>query len=329
MPAVGIVPSGAASTAVGVTWQRYWSLLADQLGLYANDLTVLSQASFEPRRNVIVDKLRDDDAGREQWAGGYLYGRTSATGGTQAKILGQGYHGQFGALALADPPATAFPDGTALELSYPLPIKRHNAIKGVADLVNEALTRVWLEARIVINGDGTQDYSLTAYPWLRSKAQTRGIWDYRSYGTSYPTALSVAGYEVRTNGATRTLVTAATYSTSETFELAVLVRGDRLIYDGSTWSYPATPGLTADTSQAAAPEEWVVTIGMVKGLQQLRKMPGIDQADVERRMKIWAPAAAEIILHEQPEPLADPVEPMVVGETTVSDAMSREVIGTP
>lgn len=329
MPAVAIVPAVSASApATGVTWRRYWTRLAREAGRYAPDLAVLSQAAFEPRRNVVIDRLRDDEASRDAWAGGYLYARTSEDQGSQHKILSQGYHGQFGALALADPPSVAIPNGTALEASWPLPIKRHNGLDGYADLVNEALSKVYVEARVVFEGDGTRSHSLASYgTWLWSLAQTRGIWDTRTYGSAYPNALSQAGYEIRTDGAARTLVTEATYQDGEAFELAVLVRGDRLIRTGTSWGYPTTPGCANDTDQAAVPEEWVLAIGMVKVLQKMRELPNVDPALVERKMRSWAPAAAAIVLQEQPDPMAVRGVSMIESETTGAD-WTREVIGT-
>lgn len=335
MPIVGIGPGGGstptpASTA-GTTWARYWALLAAQLCLYENDLTVAEQAAFEPRRNVIVDRLRDDDAARDMWAGAYLYGHVTEASGTQAKILSQGYHGQFGVLQLADPPLAEFQTGAALELSSPLPIKTHNATKGVAALVNEALARTWLPARLTLTGNGTRSQDLSAYPYIRQPQQLQGVYDNIWGPAGDPLELSYAGYRLDLDGQTRTLVTDLTYTTADTFQVAVLVRGDSLVFDGTDWLYPATPGLTADNYQAAAPEHWVTTIGMVKGLQELRKLNareklllarnrtiGADErklttmalsdqaAEIERNMAAWAPAAKRIVMEEFPQPVQAP-----------------------
>ncbi len=324
MPAVAIVPT--STPAAGVTLRQYRRPLADQLGLYDPDLTVISQASFEPRRNVIVDRLRDDDAARDRWAGGYLFARTSAAG-TQAKILGQGYHGQLGALALADPPTTAFPDGTGLELSWPLPIRRHGGIKGINDLVNEALARTRILARIVMVGDGTRDHSLAAYPFVTSDTDIRAVYDTLVYGPTQPLERSRSRGRIERNGATTTFISDVAYGTGETWHLEVYVPGDRLVNDGSGWLYPTTPGLQNDDYQAAAPQHWVTTIGMVKGLQQLRKMLMADRTierlernarllEIKDQMKAWAPAAYKIVRNEIARPVpaeADAVFGVVPG----------------
>lgn len=316
MPSVAIVPasSGVVTSASAV---RYRNLLADQLGLYDGNLSLSSLASGpDAARYLVIDALRDDEAAREAWAGGYAYARTGVVG-EQYKLLGHGYHGRYGALAVSNPPSVPVPVGTPIDLSWPLPIKRRNAIKGIDDLVNEALARCWILARLSIVGTGSRSISLAPYTFITSDNQIRGIYDTFTNGLGVPLELSQYGERVTANGASRTIVTDLTYSAADTFEVEVFVRADHLVYDGSGWLYPTTPGLLNDTYRAAAPEHWVVTLGMVKALQQLRKMAMMDRAmdhaerglqlgEIDRRLRTWGAAARKIILDEMPRPLARP-----------------------
>ncbi len=328
MPPI-IIPASATS-GTGSTLATLRHRLADELGFYASTTVTSVAASGEAARVVLADELRDDEAGYEFLGMPWVYVVSGAQIGTQRRALGQpsvGYQGNYGGLFLSRPYAAALASGVTIEVTSPLPVKRHLAIKGLNDLVNEALARIWIEARISLTGNATRSYSLASYPWLQTYEQTRGIWDSRQYGTSYPTELSACRYRIATNGITRTLVADAIYATSETFELAVIVRADRLVYDGASWAYVAqnaAPGLLGDTYQAAAPEEWVVAIGMVKALQHLTKLTEAHRSlsDDERarvltgiaqRRRVWALTAASIVADEMPRPLPERTEPLVMG----------------
>lgn len=332
MPAFGFAPSASASaTGAGIALPDYRRPLADELGLYNPTLSVSALATGpDGARYLILDGLRDDEAERDKWAGGYAYAHTSPHG-TQLKILGQGTHGQHGAIAVANPPGTAIPESTQVELSWPLPIKRYAAIKGIDDLVNEALGASRILARISFTGDGLREQSLTAYPFIWSDLDIRALYDARANGATQPVEMASRGFRLDVDGATRTLVTDATYAASETFELEVYVRGDRLVNDGTGWIYPSsTPGLLSDDYQAAVEEHWVVAFGMVKGLAQLRKMAmadrGIDRAEraarigeISLRMTAWGRTAARIRAYETPSPIARP-RAGLVGLSTSSGA---------
>lgn len=313
MPAFGIGPSGS-TTASGIALPAYRNPLADQLGLYDGGLSVASLASGpDANRYIIVDGLRDDEAQRDQWSGGYLYAQTSPTSGTQLKILSTGMHGRYGALAVANPPTVAIPAGTPIILSWPLPIKRYAGIKGIDDLVNEALARTRVLARISFVGDATQSHSLIDYLFIATDDDVRTMYDSTIYGPAYPLTPSPYGFHVDTNGATRTLVTDYTYPAGFTFEIEVSVRGDLLVYDGSGWLYPTTPGLLDDTYQAAAPEPWVTAFGMGKGIQQLQKMvradrsvPGAERserlAELQQQFQHWSGVAHRVSVNDMPPP---------------------------
>jgi hypothetical protein len=284
MPPIFVVPvSAPAATGDGIEFSRYWQALADKLlTLYDPNLAVLSQAAVEPRRNLIIDRLHDDEGARDAYAGAYVYAQTTEALGSQHKALGQGYHGQYGALALADPPTDAIENGTQLYLTWPLPIRRHNAVKGVADCALEGIRTARIKARIGFTGDGTQEHSLTEYPFIASEDDIIGIWDRRGSSSTDPTAFSPYGFHLQTDGATQVLVTDATYSVSEAFTLEAIVRGDHLVHDGSSWSYPSTPGLVNDTDRAAVPLDWAVAFGMWHGVEQLQKLNALEVHRVSR-----------------------------------------------
>lgn len=317
MPAYGFGPaSGGSSSTTGTALPQYRAALANELlTKYDGNLTVSALGSGpDAARYIIINELRDDEAMRDFWAGGYLYAHTAPTG-VQMKILGQGAHNQFGALAVANPPSPAIPVGTRIQLSQPLPIKRHVGIKGIDDYVNEALAISRVLARISLTGDGTRDQSLAGYPFIRSEVDIRAIYDTRDVGASEPVELSSSGFRLDASGAAMTLVTEATYDASETFQMEVFVRGDYLVFDGSGWLYPTTPGLLDEDYRAAVEEHWVVAFGMVKGLTQLRKLvmadPKIDRAekneqigDLTGRLRSWRARANRIVANEFPKPIA-------------------------
>jgi hypothetical protein len=294
---VGIGPASGAAAASGVALTAYRSALADQLGLYDGTLVVTALGSGpDGRRYLILDGLRDDEAARDAWAGGYAYAHTAPVG-TQFKLLGQGYHGQFGAVAVANPPASAVPIGTAVELSSPLPIKRRGAILGIDDLINIALRRCPVRARLHFTGDATREHSLLGYPFVESEDDILGLYDTLSYGIAgAPLEPSDWGFRLTADGASKTLVTDATYASGAAFDAEVLVKGDRLVNDGTGWLYPTTPGLLDDAYQAAVPLAWVVAFGMVEGIKELMKLVRMDRSldRAERAVRLTELAAEAV-----------------------------------
>jgi hypothetical protein len=104
--------------------------------------------------------------------------------------------------------------------------------------------------------------------------------------------------------------------------VAVLVRGDRLVYDGASWSYPTVPGLQGDDWQAAVPEHWVLAFGMVKALDALKRVVrqrrDLSQqekaewmAEILESYKMWWRAARRIQVYELPRSMPARSEPMV------------------
>ena len=319
MPIPFIVLS-SSQTGTGPTLADYRHRLADELGFYLRTTVSTVATSGEATRVVLANEIRDDEAGYDFMGRPWLYVASGNQSGTQRRILtedGVGYQGSRSALMLSRPLAGALASGDAIEITSPLPVKRHLAIKGLNDLVNEALDRIWLEARISITGNGTYSYSKASYPWLTRYDQTRGIYDTLWLSSGEAPALSPYGYRLDVNGQSRTLVTEQSYTTADTFQLAVFVRASRLVYDGASWSYVTSPtGLLNDTYQAAAAEEWVATFGMVKALQHLTRLTLMDRrmdkdekilmlADLVSRRQQYALAAGEIKRREFPKSLPE------------------------
>lgn len=317
----------------GPTLLRLRSRLADEIGFYHSTTVSDTGDNGDAARVVIADEFRDDEIGYEHNAAVWLYAQNGAQAGVQRRIIAQpeaGYLGSMAAMQVSRPFTAALASGVTVELTSPLPVKRHLGIKGLNELLNEGLARIWTEVRLTITGNSTYSYSLAAYPWLQTYEQTRGIWDYRSGGTTNPSELSAAGYRLVKNGAGVSLVTNALYTSSETFELAVIVRADRYVSDGTTWAYTATPGLLGDAYQAACPEEWAIAFAMVKALQYLTRLVMKDKrlskeekaerlSDILPRRRTWALTAASILMDEMPQPIQEATTPLVVGAGDDSD----------
>lgn len=308
MPAPIILPASTAGT--GVTRARYVSALADQLGVYRATTVATTATGADPKRLVLSDDLRDDGEDPDDtFERLYVYVADGDEAGQQRRIVRTGHVGRFGAAYLSRPFTTTLTSGTPLLITGPLPVGRNGRRKGLQTIVNEALARIVLEARLPFTGTGSREISLDDYPWLNRTDQTSGLYDTHSSGVSTdPLDLSPGRYRIVANGADRSLVTDDTYYDGEAFELAVIVAAVNLISDGTTWAYVDGTGLTDDDDQAAAPLNWVVTFGMVLALRHLMTLVDMDPslADAERvrmlagyqrRLPTWAAAAAYI--HER------------------------------
>lgn len=318
-----ILPSTTSGTALAVLRHR----LADELGFYQAVAVSDTPTNADAARVVLSDELRDDEAGVGHMAARWLYVATGTQQGTQRRILRQpdaGYQGPVGAVMLSRPLDSTLTEGDQVEVTNPLPVKRHTGVKGLNDIINEALALIWIEARLSLTGNGGYEYDLSAYPWLRIYEQMRGIYDTRWLPGGSPSELSSYGYRLVTNGATRTLITEQSYTTADTFEVAVIIKADRLVSDGTDWFYAddLAPGLQDDAWETPAPERWVLAFAMVKALQYLTRLLMADQrmdkqeraaalADIMERRQTWARAAAEIKLKEFPTPLPERTQPMV------------------
>ncbi len=162
-------------------------------------------------------------------------------------------------------------------------------------------------------GTGSNLHALTTWPFLREASQTTGLYDRLSgISGSNATELSGGGYRITASNIDVNLVTDSVYGTNAPFWLGVIARASELVRTGASWAFGGT-GLTAWTDQAAAPEDWVRTFGMVKALEYLEILYDADEKLTDakrdrlmrrlaRRLPRYATAAAKIALTQFPEP---------------------------
>jgi hypothetical protein len=286
----------------------------------------------DPSRVVLAEELRDDEVGYQLAARQWLYVSTGALAGVQRRLLSPheaGYQGELGALVVSRPYATPLAAGSLVEVTSPLPVRRHLGVKGLREAVNEALALIKIPIRIVVVGNGTYEYGLADYPYLTAAEQVRAVSDTRALGPAAPAAPSGYPYRIVADGIGRTLVPSAIYGASETFTLDVVIPADRYVHDGSDWTLVDpndTPGLQGDDQQTAAPADWVHAFGMVKALQTVSRVvvaqPRLEPterqfllAELMGRRQTWARTAADIKWRAFPQPVQD-VHPVLVGRTT-------------
>jgi hypothetical protein len=330
MPTPLIVPTSTSGQ--GFTLLDYRSDLGETLGLYQHLMVTQLATGGEAARHVILDELRDDEQERSQWAGAYLYARDGVQAGQQRRILREGYEGQFGALRLSRPFAAALLAGTSVELSWPLPVKKHLTVKGLDDIVNEALERCRVEARLSMTGDGTSAFNLSQHPSILRYEDTNGLYDWRGRVVATDNAgLSPYAYDLRVNGHEIKLETSYLYTSGDTFELAIFSKAKYLVAQNNVWGY-SNAGLVADDDQAAVPLHWVRAFGMVKALRHLDQLAMRDASlsDAARQAVLathardrqqWARACVSIIQHEFPLPMqAAPPSMALVGSVSTPSA---------
>lgn len=327
MPTPAII--GSAPTSAGPTQRRLRRRLADELGSWQEVTVSATATNPESTRTLIVNELRDDEVGTSHLFDAWAYVRTLAQAGTQRRILAQdeaGWQGAIGVLTTSRPFDAAVTVGAVLEITDPLPVKRHvgrngRSVKGLNDLVNEGLALCRTTARIALTGNGTDTHDLGAlYPFITDEAQILGLYDTRWLASGTSPALSPYGARLVRNGVTHTLVTDYAYSTSETFYLDVIVPADLLVYDGAAWAFVTTPGLQGDAWQAAVPEHWALAFGMTKALEYLSRLTlarsdlAADEkklllADLLDRRRKWSKAAWLIQQREFPRPTQERTTP--------------------
>lgn len=308
LPAAG----GSPSPPSPVTGVRYRNLLADELGLYSSTTVTTTATTADADRQVILSDFGFDGVSQDYLDRSYLYVKDGDQAGLQRRVLSGTFDGPIQSMLIDKPYSAPLQSGTAVEITWPLPVKRHMNVRGLFELVNEALRMCWVPVRITTTGNNTYSYDLSAYPWIEQPDQIYGIYDTVLTTPQLPYQLSSYDYSIREFGAARSLLVHRLYTTAETFEIYAVVRGDRYLSDGTTWTFRTTPGLLNDTEQAAVPEAWVLAFGMVKALQQWAKLVHADRrmsreerqetlADLAQRRDMWARAAYQIKTYEFPQ----------------------------
>jgi hypothetical protein len=319
------IAPGAITFSAFPTLRDLVEAVAVEVGAYRRTATGTMPIGGEPGRWVMIPELADDEAARATFEDGYLYVESGAQAGKQRRIRREGYEGAWGAVALARVlPLNLVPNVTVI-LTQPLPMFKNVLTDGFVEIVRRNLARIRVRARIPLIGNGTQTYGLSGYDFITSKDVTDGIYDRRWLRSDGPTARTTAEYDVVTDGATITLATDDVYGTSESFELAALVPADRLLYDGTSWSYVST-GLTDLDGQAAVPIAWLRPLAVVDAFDSVARLLRREQragliakADADERIaenarlvdERWGPAAQEIIRKRLPRKDPDPPRELV------------------
>ena len=194
---------------------------------------------------------------------------------------------------------------------------------GANQVVDEALERTTVEARLPFTGDGTHTVSLVDWPFLQREEQVKALRDHRlSWRTDVPTRVSYYRWQLHHEGATvtRWRPSGATPRADVSSELVVLVPGSRLLGSGGAWGYVERPGLCSAPvgTNAAAPVHWVREIGCVQAFKHLLEVTEEDlsltdalrqrrTARYQARMQQYAVSAATMKQNQFPRP--DPKPP--------------------
>lgn len=310
-----IIPgAGAGGGATGTRLRDLRAEIAEELGYYRRAL-VTSVAAGDPGRYVVSEDLADDERHWAQQLGTYVYVSDGALAGQSRRVVETAYHGELGALTLSHPLPAPLAVNTTVEVTSPLPIGRWGGLWGIDGAIDQALARLPVEVRVPLEGAGGYGTSLAAFPWISSEEQTRGIYERSLDG---PPVRSPLPYRIERDGGLLTLVTSRPYGTDEPFWLSVLVPADQVLWDGTTWVVVdySQRGLRGRSAYGVAcPPRWVRVFGMVKALQQLRKLiistaeqdrnaragQALQAADAAARIRSWA-TAAKLIVDEFPKP---------------------------
>lgn len=324
MPFPLVIPASVSTPTSMPTLADGRHALADQLGAYLRTIVSSTSPNGESGRWVLLDELRDDEAGRAAFAGGYVYAVTGAQAGKSRRVRSEGFEGHYAALGLARPFPAALAPGVTVEVTNPLPVIRTGVVKGLNDLWNEGLDRTTIEVRLALTGNGTRIISLASYGAIMQAGRVDGIyyWPNGQSSTLPPCRLTVDPV-VTTNGGVFTLDPGYTFSEDVPFQVRILVQASRYVYDGSAWGF-STTGLTADTHQAAAPVEWVLPVAMVKALQYLTRLTVADRVmpkdekreridELMQQRRVWAKAAADVIRDVMPHPEAKASQGLIGG----------------
>jgi len=327
MPVTFRVPEDSGAPSTFGTLLEVAEKVAENLGDFSRTFTGLSLPSGEPGRWVLLDAFKDDEQGRAQLAGGYVYVVSGTQAGASRRIRTEGYEGPWGALGLAnvltlEGVPTNLAQLTPVDVSLPLPVRSVGLMRGTVELVKQASERLYVQARVVLTGDGTHSYPLDAWDWLQHKRQTDGLYDRRWLPSQSPLRRSVAEYDLTFDGPTVTLQTAIPYAEGESFELSVLIPAARLIRADGTWAY-STVGLVDDDDQCPAPTSWLLAVAMAIGLDYLLvanerdatiadALRQVRRNDYARRLATrWGPAAAQIFRQIAPRRDPDPPRQIV------------------
>lgn len=272
-----------------------------------------------------ITALRSDNVPLSRFDGHYVYAPSLDEA---RRVVDSSYDGATGTIRVDDPFSGNLASAD-LEITNTLPGTWHLDIKGINQVVNDALSRMRVWARIDFTGNGTFSHSLDDYAdWLTSEEMISHLED-RFWGiaSTDPTVRSSFDWRVQQNGSELNLITDWAYATDETFTLVAIRPGDKWIRSGGVWA--AGNGLQNETDEAAAPLRWVRTWGSALAFRHLIDVTEEDEsigeqrraarlARYQRRIRSLATACQRIRIEEFPRPLARRTPGLIVAPPPVT-----------
>ena len=280
-----VIGGGGASSATGPTLLHLKTQLAQEFMYHLATTVSATATQGDLTRVVLADELRDDQPDYENDTAHWLYARTGVQAGTQRRVI-RGDPGNIhtmGAVVLSRPLSAALASGTTIDVTSPLPMTQAGSVKGLQECLLEGMARIRVRARVALTGTGTRSTSLASYPWLTDVNQIMGIYD--TVWDSDPASgeRSPYGHRLVIDNVARTLVTDQSYATNETFYLDVIVRADRLVYDGSAWGYVTSLANVTDSYQFACDERWALQFGLWRAARYARLWLKTVRMDPDRK----------------------------------------------
>lgn len=322
MPGIPIVGAPSASTATGPTLLTLRTALAREFMFHLETTVSTTATQGDLTRVVLANELRDDEDGYDMTGLMWLYARTGAQAGAGRRVVSSdaGHLGPFGGVTVSRPFAAAIASGTTIDATGPLPMQQVGMVKGLQECQLEGLARIRTRARLALTGNGTRSLSLAAYPWLTRYEQIMGLYDTLWDDDPATGELSPYGHRLVIDNVTRTLVTDYSYGSGETVYLDVIVRADRLVYDGSSWGYVTSLQNVTDSYQFAVDERWALQFGLWRAaryarlwLKTVRMDPDRKAAlldEVQERYRSAVDACSGIKMREFPKPPHERPDPM-------------------
>ena len=151
----------------GTTRGQIIAALADEIGQHARFTTTAAGSDL---RTVTSTALADEDYSAEYYDGGYLYAVNGPLLGQQKRVRGAGYAGLTGSLIATADWSMIPPAGVTFAWVGPLPYVRYGRRVGLAEIIDQALRRIWIRDELHLAGvTGQYEYDVGRYWWLTEK----------------------------------------------------------------------------------------------------------------------------------------------------------------
>lgn len=265
MPVPLIVPTtesgGGASGTLRASLKAYRRALASALGPFGVYPITGAATGGDAARAILSSGLADDQEARDYFAGSYAYVATGAQAGNQRTVLAESYEGPLGSLLVSSPFAAVLAIGSEVELSSPLPAKRHLNRIGLNDLVNEALRALPVIHRVALvatsestTGQAAATYRLDSLPFpVRGVTEVYGPVS-TANGLPRPTGQR---WSFRQDAHAPTLELTSPFAVGKTFWVDLVRPADTWIKSGAAWG-DSTVGLSGDSDLALYDVDTVV-----------------------------------------------------------------------